>query len=971
MVPVPKTAQQAHRFRALLRVLLGLLAFPADVDVLVGTLFATMYQLEERCPSLCCHFHMPGVSAATGKSFFVILYDAASAVHDGVKRVIQTVYTHLHAQLSMTTTAAIIRRSLCKSPEAEPGVPADRIASAAIPAATAPSAAVAEGDLPATGGSDSGVEWKEPPEKDGGARPRNSCAPSPEAVSAPPSTDDHPTPAAPLPAADAILLTATAPTPTPDPTSTFFEKPDVYFSSDAAIWCMEALFTVSVKGWVEPVRDIMKVVRTALLHKYGTSCRAFIQGKLPWWPVDVRNTIESDDLGGTPKCMHFPYPVAVQRRHLPTGERTRNADDVEEAMVTLTEIGTTKTPDFHLIVAVLLLLFDKEVSVRVAILDRMETFGIKIDPSISMVPDETMAGVTMDDPLLTDSLGLAAGTPPPSSPPSSPPATPSTGFSRGADGSKTDGPSAVALARIAARRAAGAASREREAAAAQRLIKAKTAAARESLKRKGSAPAPPSAKKSKSQSRRDALDLLLPMLDPSDDVVRLTLHVEAEMLPQHIYLSLATNWSPPDVLNVDNEVEIEVVPSAEWPAFSKSQESLERVLDETVVRSARKKLMENAADMRAGGQVDVDSECPVAAKVNMTGKDGSMRVSMATLVAMGDLHIAADRLQDFRCVVSWLKETAGMYNNRVPTFYGDKSSTIGDLGTDIMEVVLKSSPTTVVWRTDVQALDDPGEDSSLSASRLVANMGSTWMTDDFLTVNLTILRRWVKVNKPHSYALPCSFFVPLLLPPRGPAHTAAVTAAVNAAADEAFRLAGAVQQLAGACKINNSHWVAYAVHLPSTTVTQNDSGSHFAGLQANVSEALARVQAMGRRLRTLVDAATGAAQEKEGAPAGDVAASGDGGEGGEGAEDKSAAGGKKAWSQKKVRAPVQTDTTSCGAFAFSFTWHTLREENSKVQAGDAAAVRLEMVASAVRDGMIQEEELAARSARAAADAVMA
>lgn len=118
MVPVPKTAQRAPRFRALLRVLLGVSALPADVDVLVGTLFATMYQLEERCPSLCCHFHMSGVSAATGKSFFVILYDAALAVHDEAKRVIQTVYTHLHAQLSMTTTAAILRRSLCGSGEA-------------------------------------------------------------------------------------------------------------------------------------------------------------------------------------------------------------------------------------------------------------------------------------------------------------------------------------------------------------------------------------------------------------------------------------------------------------------------------------------------------------------------------------------------------------------------------------------------------------------------------------------------------------------------------------------------------------------------------------------------------------------------------------------------------------------------------------------------------------------------------------
>lgn len=187
--------------------------------------------------------------------------------------------------------------------------------------------------------------------------------------------------------------------------------------------------------------------------------------------MDVGNPIEFDNISGTPKCMHFPYPVAAQRRHLPAGERTRDVDDVEEAMVTLSKIGTTKTPDFHeLIVAFLLLIFDKESSVRVAILDRLETFGIKIDPTISMVPDETMAGVSIDDPLLIDSFGLATGTPLPSSPPCSTPAARSPGSCEGADIYKTGGPSAVALARIAGRRATGAASRE--AAASQRLIKA-------------------------------------------------------------------------------------------------------------------------------------------------------------------------------------------------------------------------------------------------------------------------------------------------------------------------------------------------------------------------------------------------------------------------------------------------------------------------------------------------------------------
>lgn len=162
------------------------------------------------------------------------------------------------------------------------------------------------------------------------------------------------------------------------------------------------------------------------------------------------------------------------------------------------------------------------------------------------------------------------------------------------------------------------------------------------------------------------------MLDASDDVVRFSVHVEAEMLAQHTYLSLATNLSPHDVLNTANEVEVEVVPSADWPRLSTIQERLERVLEETEVRTASKSLMEKAAEMRAGGEVDVDSECPVAAKVHMTGKIGAMRVSMAALVAMGDLHVAAERLHAFRGVVAWLTEAASMYDQRVPTFYGTR-----------------------------------------------------------------------------------------------------------------------------------------------------------------------------------------------------------------------------------------------------------------------------------------------------------
>jgi len=47
-------------------------------------------------------------------------------------------------------------------------------------------------------------------------------------------------------------------------------------------------------------------------------------------------------------------------------------------------------------------------------------------------------------------------------------------------------------------------------------------------------------------------------------------------------------------------------------------------------------------------------------------------------------------------------------------------------------------------------------------------------------------------------------------------------------------------------------------------------------------------------------------------------------------------------------------------------WHTLREEKSKVLAVDADAVRLEMIATVVRDGVIQEEARAVRAPPVAA-----
>ncbi|OSX71035.1 hypothetical protein BU14_0614s0009 [Porphyra umbilicalis] len=950
MAPVPQSTLRATRLRALLRVLLGVSSLPSDVDGLVSVLVQTLVDLEERCPSLCCHFHLSGVSKATGKAFFVVLYDAALSAHEDAKRVIQTVYTHIHSELSMTTTSGLFRRSLRERGcvPAAPREDEDR------------STAHGDGDsLVASAFADATADVAPRGSTEDAVQQALAFDPEGDAAGAPPPAADAPLPApgarphaADAPPAAAVGLSP----PVLEPTFAFFKRPDIHFPSEAGIWVMEALFTAVQKGWVGPVRETVTVARNALLHKYGVSCRAFIQGKLPWWPVDMGNTRASADVGGTVRCMHFPFPVAVQRRHLPTGERTRDVDNVEEAMVTLVEIGTSKTPDFNLVVAVLLLLFDKERGVRVAICDRLAMLGVKLDPSVFSVSSEAVAGLTINDHRLTDGFGLAPGTPRTPSTASTPPYRSPTGSPSPANGAPGADMSTLAAARMAARRAAGAAGRE--AAAADRLAKAQAAAARASLKRSADATAQPSAKKPKGQARRSAVDLELPILDASEDVVCLPLHAEAALLADHTFFSLATNWCPPVVFVVDDEIVIETVAVSDWSAFTKSQTLFECVLDDKVARSARKQLMEKAAAMRVGGEVDVDDECKITAKFKALESGDTVRVSMASLVAMGELHLAAERLQALRGVVAWVREAAVLYNSRVSTFYGVKESTTGELGTEVMQVVLKSNPNATVWRTDAQPEDAAEEDAGLTANRLVANLGDVWMSDDFLAVNQTILRRWLKKNKPTSYALPCSFFVSLLQPPRGPTHAAAVAAAVDAAAQKAFRLAGIVEQLAGVCNIDNSHWVAFAVHLPSKTVTLYDSGQHFATLRPDVAEAVVRVKAMGKRLRVLFDEAAMSKSIEEARVAGSV-----GGEG-EGEQDK---GAKKSWSHKKIKAPSQTDSTSCGAYAFSFVWHTLREEKSKVQAGDASAVRLEMAASLVRDGVAQQEAREERAARAAAD----
>eukprot|EP00168_Porphyra_purpurea_P003251 TRINITY_DN1387_c0_g1_i3.p1 TRINITY_DN1387_c0_g1~~TRINITY_DN1387_c0_g1_i3.p1 ORF type:complete len:358 (-),score=58.57 TRINITY_DN1387_c0_g1_i3:1804-2877(-) len=349
-----------------------------------------MHALKERCPTLCCHFHVSGVSQATGKYTFVILYDAALSASDGAKRVIKTVYTPLHSKLFMTTTAALWRRSLGTRVGAHlVGPPLTVVAGAVLApadAVVAPTStrqdllAIIEGSHEATvpeglltAATQNGAEL---------AAPLSLGAQAVDALAFDVDGD---------PNADLENISGATPRDVGamgsqiDPTDAYFKPPPVYYPSAAAIRCMKIMFTIKGKrGWVGCVREKLTLVRVALLNQYGAACRAFIQSKLPWWPVDKtsRRQVAAGRGGVSDQCAHYPYPVAVQRRHLPVGERTREVHDLDMRFLTLTEIYTAKTTNFHLSVAVLLTLFDNEPSVKAAIVERLGNFGVTFDPNL-------------------------------------------------------------------------------------------------------------------------------------------------------------------------------------------------------------------------------------------------------------------------------------------------------------------------------------------------------------------------------------------------------------------------------------------------------------------------------------------------------------------------------------------------------------------------------------------------------------
>lgn len=380
-----RDAVQMEQLRELLRSLLAVTALPADLSELVAKLFQDLHQLELRCPQLYCHMHVSGVSQTTGRSFFVVLHDAALMANNGAKRVVKTIYTHLHSAASMATTAALWQNSISRQGQAlPPGHPlrdaapvagAEPIALGGNPQASAqplrtaegagdggcapkeaapPSmapfgagsadgagAAVDTGD-PATG--EDGVGGAAAPLGDpGGAVHAGSQ--TGRATSPPLADDGDAFPASPL-TSDAVALSSGLDNFAM--LSSRYRAPAAHFPSLEATERIEALFTALSRGWTALLRTTLSEVRVALSGIYNVKHKPALTGMMGWLPIDLlgEDGGASEPAGGIeasatrgpggkvlPECAQYPYPVMVRKRHLQTGERSRDAKDMDVEVV--------------------------------------------------------------------------------------------------------------------------------------------------------------------------------------------------------------------------------------------------------------------------------------------------------------------------------------------------------------------------------------------------------------------------------------------------------------------------------------------------------------------------------------------------------------------------------------------------------------------------------------------------------------
>lgn len=268
--------------------------------------------LSSGCPRLNCHIHVSGVSQTTGKSFFIILYDAALAANDAAKRVFKSMYTHLHSEPSMALTAALWSQSLGRRPHA---------ASAATAAASllaAPSTKGGSGPdfaagADASGAGTSGALSGTPEDATGGSSRRpgyvaggpllnaaNVEDPSSkdlmEANTAPPdrigcvpvlpvwypggADDGDQSDAAPPPPGSPLVYG--------QPVDNFavlsegFRRPEPHEPSAEAREQVEALFTALRNSSAQLIRKTLAVARVALCARYNVTQSPALHGMLRW-----------------------------------------------------------------------------------------------------------------------------------------------------------------------------------------------------------------------------------------------------------------------------------------------------------------------------------------------------------------------------------------------------------------------------------------------------------------------------------------------------------------------------------------------------------------------------------------------------------------------------------------------------------------------------------------------------------------
>jgi len=899
--------EQMEQLRELIKVLLGVSALKDDVADIESDLFKLLHQLEVRCPQLSCHFHVSGVSRTTGDTFFVVVYDAAVLACDQAKRVLKTMYTHLHSQESMVMTSALFRNSLVRLSrpphahllvQAAPVPENDKEDSTLGPSLTS---GHPQAPLHVDDGAGAAVAGAVPTAPDGGAPPRSADDQPPSA--APPSAGGSKPPHKTSqlyhghlvrdwvpPGAegevdaeaeewdeDGNLIPSVASAP-PSPTATDgmaagalitagvgFSPPPVHAPSTDANDAVEDLFTAVKGGWVGILRATLAAVLLALVAFRGLQSKAGLQGMLVWWPLVKSSRNLTAEVGMSTsrrgrrgragdRLLPQPYPVEVQRRHLPTGERRRDVGNVEEVVhITLAEVSPAGVPVIADVVATLLLLYDKERSIVAAVIDKkLAEHGVTRKEKKSPIAADALASLTIAEVLARGGIG-GAPLGDASTPTSVPQSDASAATSQQGIG-QAPGINAAVATRLAARRAAGLASQRAQAAhqQAEAAKKAQRSATR-TMKRSSGAAADATPKKrlrgaAALASRSEALasEFHEPDLKPAEEVQSCAVLVEADMLKDHTYHSLATNWPPLETDAHQPAIDVKVASSDEWGSVVDTQKDVMAVLEEATVRHARRELMAKADELRGGNDVELDEQtCRVYVHVAARGTADAINLTASTLQAMSDFHTASLRVQVFRAAVEWLRVAAGYTSARVPDFSGAGRASNGVLATEVVAAVEFCHPTATVWRLTSADAVGAEQDVIIPAYLLVKNAQDVCMTDDIISVNTIILARWCVVNRPDFWVLHCSFFMELLSENEDGIAAMAVT--VHAAAAGATRLMGV-------CNIKNVHWIALGVNVNTAekVVTIYDSGAHFQDLQKDVTAAGKKMQLFGKCLRDLI-----------------------------------------------------------------------------------------------------------------------